>query len=113
MRKASTSRTATGPTPGESGFQRSEGGPGRRGREPGTVGVSAIGTAAVLCLRKVGVAFDSTALTTTWVVRGEASLGVGLTKASPSTRAIESAGLSATPAVRAGHGFQPGGAVLP
>jgi len=25
MRKASTSRTATGPTPGESGFQRSEG----------------------------------------------------------------------------------------
>ena len=36
------------------------------------------------------------------------ALSVGLTKARPSTRAIKSAGGSATPAVRAGHGFQPG-----
>ena len=39
-------------------------------------GVSAIGTAAVVCLRKIGVALDSAALTTTWVVRGEASLDI-------------------------------------
>jgi len=47
------------------------------GREPaGGGGVSAIGTAAVVCLRKIGVALDIAALTTTWVVRGEASLDI-------------------------------------
>src|SRR5664280_3513803 len=80
MRKASTSRRATGPAPGESGFQRSEGGPERRAvSRPGwwCLGDRHGGWGVSREDQLPGQVRDRTrqrSLTTTWVVRGEASL---------------------------------------